>query len=220
MLGLAATGCSSGQEVGRWSVRAVSADGRVLHLGVDVSCDRKVGRSHVHEYGDRVFVELDTSAPGGSCKSALTVRAVDVRLSSPLGARWVDGACSDGCPTRPDRAPLRCSISGAPFGFGYLPSGWLTARNPKEGSVAAYQSATGDATVELGHNSSDGVARQGRGEDAYVLGNTVPVETVSGGYAVSLELAGTGPACGHWRLVGLGIPQDTFLTVVQQLFPR
>lgn len=173
------------------------------------------------EYDDRVFVELDMDAPsGGSCSAVLTTQSLAVRLRSPLGVRWVDGACVNGCPWSPDRAPVRCVISGPPFGFGYLPSGWVTAHDPTAGSVAAYESATGNATLEVWHDSSGGAGVSRSGEEAYALGNTVPVETIAGGYAVTLDLVGTGPACGRWRLVARGLPQDTFSTIVQQLFPR
>jgi hypothetical protein len=217
----ATAGCSQGQQQqGRWAVRSVSPDGRVLHLGVDVSCNTKIGKSHVHEYRDRVLIELDAHVPGGSCKSSLDVRGFDVPLQSPLGLRWVDGACVGSCPVMPDRAPLRCSLVGPPFGFGYLPSGWLTANNASAGAAAAYQSASGDATLELQRDHSDGTARPVAGQELNVLDNAIPLDTISGGYAVTVDLVGAGPACGRWLLAGRGVAQSTFATVVQQLFPR
>ncbi len=217
---LAATGCSQSHQVGRWAVRSVSADGRVLHLGVDVSCNTKVVGSHVHEYRDRVSIEVDTRHSGSDCASVLTVHDLDLRLRAPLGVRWVDGACVGGCPAAPDRASLHCDLAALPFDFGFLPPGWLTAKNATTGTLAAYQSPAGDATIELSHNRSDGTVRKGTSEDVYVLGTTVPLDTVSGGYAVTRDLVGRGPACGHWLLVGRGVTQSTFTTIVQQLFPR
>ena len=202
-------------------MRSVSPDGRALHLGVDVSCNTKIGKFHVHEHPDRVLIELDAHGRGGNCKSSLDVRGFDVPLQSPLGVRWVDGACVGGCPVMPDRAPLRCALGGPPFDFGYLPSGWLTAKNPSAGTANAFQSPTGDATLELGRGGSIGAAalRTG-GEEVNALGNAVPLDTISGGYAMTVDLAGAGTACGRWLLVGRGVTQSTFATTVQQLFPR
>jgi hypothetical protein len=209
------TGCTGGHDTpGRWSVRSVSLDGRVLHLGVDVSCNATIRKSHVHEYQDRVLIEIDTHAPGGSCKASLTVRDLRVQLRAPLGARWVDGACVGGCTEVPDRAALRCTLDGPPFAVGYLPSGWRKAL----GTAIAYQSATGDATVEFSHGDSSHPARPGT-EEVSVLGNQVTLDTISGGFAVAVEL-GAGPACGHWVLSSHGVPRDVFTTIAQQLFPR
>jgi hypothetical protein len=101
-----------------------------------------------------------------------------------------------------------------------LPPGWLTAKSATAGNSAAYQSPAGDATIELWHNRSDNLVREGTSEDVYVLGTTVSLDTVSGGYAVTRNLVGRGPACGHWLLIGRGVTQGTFTTIVQQLFPR
>jgi len=161
-----------------------------------------------------VLIEVDTNAPGGSCKSSLTVHDVRVHPRAPLGARWVDGACVGGCPLTPDRAALRCRLDGLPFGVGYLPSGWRAAK----GAPGAYQSATGDATVEFLHGDSSHPARPGD-EEVFVLGNQVTLDTVSGGYAVAVDL-GAGPACGPWVFSSQGVPRDTFAAVVEQLFPR
>jgi hypothetical protein len=217
----ATDGCSQGQQQGRWAVRSVSPNGRVLHLGVDVSCNTKIGKSHIHEYRDRVLIELDAHVLGGSCKSSLDIRGFDVPLQSPLGVRWVDGACVGGCPVMPDRAPLRCVLGAPPFDFGYLPSGWLTANNRSAGTAAAYQSASGDATLELGRGGSiGGAALRTGGEEVNALGNAVPLDTISGSYAVTVDLVGAGTACGRWLLVGRGVTQSTFTTIVQELFPR
>jgi hypothetical protein len=201
-------------------VRSVSPDGRVLHLGVDVSCNTNIGKFHVDEHPDRVLIELDAHVGGGNCKASLDVRGFDVPLQSPLGVRWVDGACVGGCPVTPDRAPLRCALGGPPFDFGYLPSGWLTAKNASPGTATAYQSATGDATLELRRDRSDGIARPVAGQELNVLDSTVPLNTISGGYAVTVDLAAAGPTCGRWLVVGRGIAQGTFATIVQELFPR
>ena len=95
------SGCSHGNDAGRWSVASVSADGRVVHIGVDVSCSAKVTGSHVHEHEDRVAIDVDTRGPAGTCQSSLVVREVQVQLRTPLGARWLDGACVNGCPNEP-----------------------------------------------------------------------------------------------------------------------
>jgi hypothetical protein len=218
----ATAGCSPGQhQPGRWAVRWVSPDGRILHLGVDVSCNTKIGKFHVDEHPDRVLIELDAHGHGGNCKSSLDVLGFDVPLKSPLGVRWVDGACAGGCPITPDRAPLRCTIGGPPFDFGYLPSGWLTAKNASAGTATAYQSPTGDATLELAPGGSiGGAALRTIGEEVNALGNAVLLDTISGGYAATVDLVGAGAACGRWLLVGRGVTHDTFTTIVQELFPR
>lgn len=202
-------------------MRSVSPDGRVLHLGVDVSCNTKIGKFHVDEHPDRVLIELDAHGGGGSCKASLEVRGFDVPLQSPLGVRWVDGACVGGCPVTPDRAPLRCAIGGPPFDFGYLPSGWLTAKNASARTATAYQSPTGDATLELGRGGSIGAAAlRTYGEEVNALGNAIPLDPISGGYAATVDLVGAGTACGRWLLMGRGIAKSTFTTIIQQLFPR
>jgi len=217
---LAATGCSHSQQTGRWAVRSISADGLVLHLGVDVSCNAQVAGSHVSEHQDRVSIEIDTRNAGGSCSAVLTVHDLGVRLRAPLGVRWVEGACNGGCPTEPDRAPLRCTIATPPFRFGFLPSGWSTARSGTLDTSAAYQSPAGDATIELSHNRSDNATRKRTSGEVFALGKMVPLDTFDGGYAVTLHLPGKGPACGQWLLIGRGVTQSTFTTIAQQLFPR
>jgi hypothetical protein len=215
---LTTAGCSHLAAATRWSVQSVSADGRVVHLAVDVSCGAKITSSYAREYHDRVSIVVDTSGGGGSCSAVLTLHDLAIRLRSPIGTRWVDGACVGGCLTDPNPAPLRCALT-PPFGFGFLPSGWQTATNTKAQTTAAYQSPNGQMTIELRQNAPDS-KQQSTDRDLFVLGDSVPLETVQGGFAVTVDLTGKGTACGRWLLVGHGTDESTFTAVAEQLFPR
>jgi hypothetical protein len=216
----AAAGCATTEDVGSWSVQSVSPDGLTLHLGVNVSCNAKLGSSRVREYDDHVFVSVGVRRTNGECSSVLVVHPLDVLLKHPLRNRWVDGACIGGCPTMPRRAPTVCGPSAVPFSFGYLPSGWSVVPTAPAGVPAAFQNSVGNATIELQHNPIDVTLHVRTDVSVIALGNAAQIGRVDGESAVAFDVAGSGPGCGPWLLLGRGLSDEELIKIAGQLVPR
>lgn len=214
VVGLVATGCSARDEVGAWSVTSISSDGRTLHLGVDVSCGAHIASSHVKEMPTRVTVEVSVHEPGGNCTAVGEVRQLDVSLRSPLGDRVLQGACTPSCPRFPRRASVSCHGAVPPFVFGYLPSGWQRATTLPGGVIAGYQSATGDATLELRKRAPDATFAVRTDVGAPTLGGDVTFGTTHEGEAAAFT------ACGPWLLTTCGVSQIELAAIAEQLIPR
>jgi hypothetical protein len=180
VLAVAAASCSSlKNEPAQWSVRGISSDERTLSVSYDASCGAHVTSTHVDESADRVKVEIAVRTPGGNCAGVLIHRTHAIRLSDPLGSRWIEGACANPCGSGIRK--LRCDATGAlPFHIGYLPGGWSRAKVP--GFVVAYQSSDGAGAIEFTHGQRVNVDMNAR---------VTPIHQCGGWLMVSTDVDGT-----------------------------